>query len=107
LEKVLKITGIILIILGAIGGIIILTNIDWDSYKIAKNVFDELYTNELAEAQYVVAKQVLFSQLSLAIGTMFSGVISGFLFLGLSEGLGWLKKINHNVYITAKNKEEV
>jgi len=105
LDKVLKVTGFILIILGAIGGTIILTNIDWDSYKIAKQVFDELYTNEFAEAKYIAAKQILFSQLSLAIGTVFSGVISGFLFLGLSEGLEWLRIINHN--ITAENKEEI
>lgn len=108
MAKVLKTTGIILFILGVVGGIIILCNIDWNSYEVAQKVYDKLSTNEFAKAEYVTAKQILFSQLSLAIGSIFSGVISGFLFLGLSEGLEWLEKINHNVYITAaKNKEEI
>lgn len=82
MAKVLKVTGIILLAFGIIGGMIIISNIDWNSYEIAQ--------------------QIIFIQLSLAIGSILSGIISGVLFFGLSEGLESLEIINHNLRIIAK-----
>ena len=69
----------------------ILLNIDWDDFSKEQELF----------------KQIAIIQLATAIGTIFSGVISGIMFLGFAEVLEVLKKMNHNVYAMAvATKEE-
>jgi uncharacterized membrane protein SpoIIM required for sporulation len=85
MEKVLNFIGFILIVGGIIGGIVAFNQVDFESYELAKEVADELFTNEIAQAQYQVAQTIYISQLSLAISVIFGGIVSGVFFLGFSE----------------------
>lgn len=79
---------------GIIVGVIILFNINWDDFSMAKEVYEELPTNEFAKAEYVASVQIVMMQVSIALGSILSSIISGVFFHGFAEMLQTLKAIN-------------
>ena len=85
IEKVLHYCGVGLIILGLLGGLIAYFSIDKESYDTAKEIYDELYDNEFAEAEYITAKTIYVNQLSSVIVTTLITSIGGLLIMGISS----------------------
>lgn len=84
-DKLLFGFGILLVIAGVIGGIINFSNVDFEGYKMAKEVADELYDNEYAQAELATASAMYNAQLSYAVYTLFGGIIGGLLLVGFGR----------------------
>ncbi|KZE67657.1 hypothetical protein AWM68_17950 [Fictibacillus phosphorivorans] len=96
ISTLLTYAGWILISIGIIGGIITYSNVDKESYKTAKEVFDELYDNEFAEASYITAKQIYLSEISNVISITIGGIVSGLVLIGLGRIIWILNKRKEN-----------
>lgn len=101
MENIFKYVGIALIAIGVIGGVIGWVNIDREDYKNAKEVNEELYNNEFAEASYTTAKSIYLSNVSVVIVPTIVLIIGGLLIMGLG------KMIELQVRITEKLEESV
>jgi hypothetical protein len=96
ISTLLTYAGWALIAIGIIGGIITYSNVDKESYETAKEVFDELYDNEFAEASYINAKQIYLAEISNVITIVFAGIISGLVLIGLGRVIWILNKRKDN-----------
>jgi hypothetical protein len=85
IDGLLFTVGIILILAGVIGGIAGWTSIDHESYQTAKEIYEDLYDNEIAEASYVSAKTIWISQVSLVLSSAIGAIIGGLLLLGIAK----------------------
>ena len=85
IEKSLHYCGVGLIILGLLGGLIAYLNIDKESYDMAKDIYEELYDNEYAEAEYNAAKTIYINQLSSVIVATLITCIGGLMIMGVSS----------------------
>ncbi|MGY3718739.1 hypothetical protein ACWE42_24855 [Sutcliffiella cohnii] len=85
IEKIMEISGFIIITIGVIGGLILFTQVDYESYSFAKEVADSLRSNTLAQAEYQAAATLYVSQISLSIGTLIGGVVVGLFLLGFAR----------------------
>lgn len=85
IEKSLYYCGVGLIILGLLGGLIAYFNIDKESYDMAKDIYEELYDNEFAEAEYNAAKTIYINQLSSVIVATLITCIGGLMIMGVSS----------------------
>lgn len=83
--RVLVIVGWLLIAGGLIGGITSFAGIDSEQYKLAEEVADDLYDNEFAQAEYRALKSAYQTELALAWGVLFSGIIGGLFCLGFAR----------------------
>jgi len=94
--KALITVGWITIVLGVIGGSYIFSQIDWGSYKIAKEVADKLFDNEFAQQAFQAAHTVFYSQISLGLSILFGGIVSGLVLQGLGTIIELLSKLVSN-----------
>lgn len=69
-------------VLGLLVGFIIYGNIDRESYNQAKEISEELYDNEIAQAELVAAKTVYTAELTNAFIVFVGGIIGGLLIVG-------------------------
>ena len=84
IEKSLYYCGMGLIVLGLLGGLIAYFNIDKESYDMAKEIYEELYDNQFAEAKYNASKTIYVNQLSSVLVTTLITCIGGLLTMGVS-----------------------
>lgn len=103
IDGLLFTVGIILILAGVIGGIAGWTSIDHDSYKTAKEIYEKLYDNEIAEASYISAKTIWISQVSLVLSSAIGAIIGGLLLLGIAKMIE-LQTIMANVLSKTQDK---
>jgi hypothetical protein len=92
MDKTLRMLGAIIIILAVISGAIILANIDWHEYNLAKRVYQDLPDNPYARQDYLIARNIVFPQIVFAIATIFSGIVSGLFFGGMAAIIELLQK---------------
>lgn len=121
MARILKVIGAVLIILGIIGPVVIVANMDWEDYRTYKQVYENLDaaamrefgeltkrddyedvilerwddifgTRDYAEEQLEFRKQVIISGVFTAAATGLSGVIFGFLFLAQARIMELLSK---------------
>ncbi len=85
IERLLRNVGIFLIVVGILGGLIGWFSIDHETYKNAKETFEELSTNEFAEAAYNTAKSMWISQVSMVLTSVFASVIGGLVLMGFGK----------------------
>jgi putative effector of murein hydrolase len=102
----LKIVGIAFIIAGVIGVFLGFATVDYDSYKQAKDISEELYDNEFAEASYNTAKSLYLSELSIVITSVIGSFIGGLVLLGFSQMLSTQQAILEAT-LTIQKKEAV
>ncbi len=101
-EKLLRYAGMFLIVAAILGGIIGWASIDTEAYDSAKEVYEELYDNEFAEASYNAAHTVFISQISILITSVIGTLIGGLLVLGF----GKMIEIQKLTVETLKNTNE-
>jgi hypothetical protein len=85
IENLLRYAGLVLIALGLIAGTFGWSTVDFDSYKIAKEVYDDISDNEIAEASYNSAKTIFLSEISLVLGSAIGSIIGGLVLMGLGR----------------------
>lgn len=87
IEKLLRNAGLFLIGVGLLAGTFGWGSVDFENYKTAKEVYEELSTNEVAEASYQAAKTIFISEISLVIGSAIGCLIGGLVLMGLGRML--------------------
>jgi hypothetical protein len=102
----LKAIGVLLIISCLYAGYSFIQQIDWTSYEIAKSVYKGLSTNPVAKEQYLIAQNMVNSQLSVGITIILSGVISGLLLFSIAQIIDYLKEISAKLSKAVKQRTE-
>ncbi|MGG3622853.1 hypothetical protein ABES25_04730 [Bacillus gobiensis] len=96
MSKILFALGIILILGGIIGGFTIYDGDLVEEAKTSKEVFDELYDNEYAEASYH-ANQTLSNGMMLSVVlAVGGGIVSGIFFFALATIINLLRSQNES-----------
>ncbi|QNG60403.1 hypothetical protein H4O14_02430 [Bacillus sp. PAMC26568] len=85
IEKWLHYAGITLIAIGIIAGLSGIATMDNESYKSAKQVYEELPDNEIAAATYNAAKNIRLREISFILASLLGSVIGGLVLMGLSK----------------------
>jgi hypothetical protein len=100
IEKMLRYAGILLIVVGIFAGTFGWSTVDFDSYNMAKEVYEDISDNEFAEASYISAKNIFLSELSMVLSLFIGSIIGGLLLLGLGRMLE-----NQSEILEALNKK--
>jgi len=87
MSTLLRVIGFFLILCGLIGGIILIREIDWFSYRMAKISSS---TNPLG---WTIIKNSVSTQLSLGIVVIVSGIISGVFFCSVGTIIDLLREL--------------
>lgn len=103
----LKFIGGLIIALGIIGGIAVLTQIDWQHYRIAKQVASELFANEFARADLARAQAVVYPQIAYAAALGFGGMISGSIFLALGTIIAATERLERRLEANTEQVENL
>lgn len=70
------------LVFGLLAGFTIFGNIDREAYTQSKEIAEDLYDNEFAQAEYTAAKSIYTAELSNAIVVLVGGIVGGLLIVG-------------------------
>jgi ATP/ADP translocase len=102
IEKILNVLGWIFIGSGLILGMISYIGIDKEPYKNAKEVYENIPENELAQATYQTALNIYNVQFTYAMSILFGGIVIGLLFIGFAKVIELLKEKSDRDYKMAQ-----
>lgn len=93
-KSILLIVGFVFIVSGVIGGFVSYDKDIAKDYSISKDVADELWDNEFAQQDYMVAAELQKANVSSVVYVVTGGIVSGIFFIALSTIIGLLIDLN-------------
>ncbi|SMQ76009.1 hypothetical protein SAMN05444673_2611 [Bacillus sp. OV166] len=102
IEKILNIVGWVFMVSGILLGLITYGGIDKEPYENAKEAYESIPDNELAQAAYQTALNIYNVQFTYAMSILFGGIVIGLLFIGFARIIELLKEKNERDYKTAQ-----
>ncbi|MCA1027343.1 hypothetical protein LCM23_14690 [Cytobacillus kochii] len=103
-EKLFNVAGIAFIIVAIFGFIGGWNSIDHDTYDTAKEVYEELWDNEYAEASFNAAKSLWITEVYNLITVVSIILFGGFVLLGIGTIIKYQREIALKL-TTNENKE--
>ncbi|MFD2703933.1 hypothetical protein [Salibacterium lacus] len=101
MKRILQIIGIVFIASGLIFGLTQISNLNeqHETVQYWKDSADESYDNELIQQEYRTIQSAYKTDLTLTLGTVLSGIISGVFFLALATIIALLQRIVRNTEV--------
>lgn len=102
IDKILNGVGWVFMVGGFLLGVISYFGIDKEPYKNAKEAYESIPDNELAQASYQSALTIYNVQFTYAMSILFGGIVIGLLFIGFARVIELLKDKNERDTKTAQ-----
>ncbi|MEA4926299.1 MAG: hypothetical protein VB084_13435 [Syntrophomonadaceae bacterium] len=104
MEKKLKTIGIAVMAAGVFIGLLVLFNIDYDEYSLARKLYEGLPSNTFAQVKFTTAFQTLIFQIGIVVMIILMSVMSGLAFLGFGEIIKRLERIEGEIQIDQQSE---